>query len=37
VSKEVVEIKDQGEKEEQKLEPPEDTEVSKGASDQDMV
>ncbi|RMZ68922.1 hypothetical protein GMOD_00002815 [Pyrenophora seminiperda CCB06] len=37
VSKEVVEIKDEGDKDEEKLEVPEDTEAGKGGSDQDMV
>ena len=37
VSKEVVEIKDEEEKEPQKLEVPEDSEIGKGGSDQDMV
>jgi len=37
VSTEVVEIKDEEVKEEQKLEPPENTEAGKGASDQDMA
>ncbi|KAI4686588.1 uncharacterized protein J4E84_005869 [Alternaria hordeiaustralica] len=37
VSTEVVEIKDEEAKEEQKLEPPGNTEAGKGASDQDMA
>jgi hypothetical protein len=37
VSKEVVEIKDEDDKEEQKLEPLDNTEAGKGGSDQDMI